>query len=160
MYTAYKGLIIKEAHAVNVYAALGEDAENTAWEIFYSFIMEYEGKDFKHLPGLIKKQVHFRLLDKLHQRGTLYDCESMDASSDEDKTHQYADPADHIGETEIQLLVRDALGVLTQHQRDIIDDLYFQGLSLDECKTKHNCHRNNVYLHHRSALKRLRTTLN
>ena len=61
-------LINKEAHRQSVFNALGEDAVNIAWEIFLEFIHSYKGNNYRLLPGLIQKHLHYRLLDRLHQK--------------------------------------------------------------------------------------------
>lgn len=160
LYEQFRGLIKNEIRAENVQAALGQDAENTAWEIFYSFIHGYKGDDFKHLPGLIKKHVHFKLLHKLHQEGCLYDCEHIDTQKDDDISRQYIDPQNHIASSEQSMLLSNALNQLPDKQRDVIDDLYFQGLSLRECRLKRNCHRNNIYKQQQNALANLKKLLN
>lgn len=159
LYEQFRGLIKNEIRAENVQAALSQDAENTAWEIFYSFIHGYKGDDFKHLPGLIKKHVHFRLLDKLHQTGCLYDCTSIDSIGDDDSSKQIKDPRDYISDKEQSIMLDNALNSLPNTQRDIIDDVYFRGLSLEECRRKLGCHRSNIYKRQQLALKGLQKVL-
>lgn len=55
-------LIYKEARRSNVQGALGEDAVNTAWVIFLEFIQRYKGSNYRLLPGLVQKHVHYGLL--------------------------------------------------------------------------------------------------
>lgn len=156
----YKGLIYKEACQTNIRNALGEDAVNTAWVIFLETVMSYNKTNFKHFPGYVKKTLHYELLHKLHQSGTLYDCDSLELTGDDETTPQYAEPRDYIRDKENSIVIENALHSLTTNQRDIIDDLYLQGLSLEECRKKRGYHRNNLYLHHKRALNNLKKALN
>ena len=68
-------LISKLSHRHSMYSIFGEDAENMAWLLFYEFVYEYKGNDFKRLPGLIRRFLIFRLLRLMEQQGTRWDKE-------------------------------------------------------------------------------------
>ncbi len=64
LYDAFIGLIIQEAcENTYIHDALGEDAENIAWIIFYEFFKRYKGNRWAELPGLVKIELQEALRD-------------------------------------------------------------------------------------------------
>ena len=43
--------------------------------IFYDFIYKYKGDDFKHLPGLVRRFLIYRLLRAMIKEGKRWDIE-------------------------------------------------------------------------------------
>lgn len=137
-------LINKEAHRQSVFNALGEDAVNIAWEIFLEFIHSYKGNNYRLLPGLIQKHLHYRLLDRLHQKGCLLDCDALDA--DETFADTIADKHDYIAEADTRLSINTAVSKLSDKQQTVIRELYLHdkdiktftgstGLNVQTCYT-------------------------
>lgn len=63
LYQWFLPLVKSISHSYSVYTNLKEDAENICWEQFYIFVKDYEGHDYRRLPGLIKKRLLSRMAD-------------------------------------------------------------------------------------------------
>lgn len=150
-------MINKEARRDSVYKALGEDAVNTAWEIFLTFIYKYEGNNYRLLPGLIQKHLHYRLLDLLHQEGCLLDCDAIDAAEDFAATL----PAKHdvIAECEAKLSLDGAVDKLAKQQQLVINEVFLKDLSLQECSKKYGLTKQSCHVYKTRALKQLKKIL-
>ena len=109
----FKPLINKEARRLNVYNALGEDAENVAWVVFLSFIRRYNGADYKHLPGLIQCHLRYELLHEVQKAGELWDNEVEADEALENQTHE------PLEEVFSRLVVRELLRSLPSRQHKI-----------------------------------------
>ena len=71
-------LIKKEAHRGPVYRALGEDAENAAWEFLLQLLLSYQGQDYAHLPGYAKLKLHYHLLHLVQSQGRRWEHEGQE----------------------------------------------------------------------------------
>lgn len=150
-------MIYKEARQSSVYNALGEDAVNTAWEIFLSFIYKYDGNNYRLLPGLIQKHVHYGLLHALHQEGCLLDCDALDAG--EDYADTLADKHDVIAECEDRLSIKSAVNKLANQQQLVINEVFLQDHSLKECSEKYGISKQSCYTYKLRALRLLKKHL-
>ncbi len=150
-------MIYKEARQSSVYNALGEDAVNTAWEIFLSFIYKYDGNNYRLLPGLIQKHVHYGLLHALHQEGCLLDCEALDGS--EDFADTLADKHDAIAECEDKLAVKNAVKKLGTKQQLVISEVFLKDHSLKECSKKYGITKQSCHTYKARALRQLKKYL-
>ena len=104
----------------------------------------YNGIIFRLLPGLIQKHLHYRLLDRLHQKGCLLDCDALDA--DETFADTIADKHDYIAEADTRLSINAAVSKLSDKQQTVIRELYLHdkdiktftgstGLNVQTCYT-------------------------
>ncbi len=150
-------LIYKEARRSNVQGALGEDAVNTAWVIFLEFIQRYKGNNYRLLPGLVQKHVHYKLLDRLHQKGCLLDCDALDA--DDNAKAAIVDKRDYFAESIERLSMDKAVCQLTKKQRELIKAIDYDGIDIKTYSIQHNCSRQNIHQTHKSALNRLKEFL-
>ena len=130
----FKPLIYKEAKRANVYAALGEDAINIAWEIFLSFIYKYKGNNFHLLPGLAQKHVHYELLHKITRQQSITDCTSLDADNNIEIAAK-----DDIANWEHSLFITNALTKLTIKQQSIVQEIILQDNSYIAYCNKYKC---------------------
>lgn len=152
---AFTPLILKEAHYPSVWQALGEDAVNTAWVIFLEFIKKYNGCDYRHLPGLIQCHLRYELLHKISRQSSVHKYDSLD----EEACQQVADKHDFILELENSSLLTLALHTLTPRQKQVIEAVHLQGLSLQEyCKSQKMSYKT-AYLHHKRALAKLKNAI-
>ena len=153
----FKPLIYKEARQANVYAALGEDAINIAWEIFLSFIYKYKGNNFRLLPGLAQKHVHYRLLDSLHQQGCLLDCDALDA--EESSSNTIADKNDYIADCDTKLTLEYAISKLGAKQKLLVNELFMNDNSLQGCSKKYGLTKQSCHVYKKRALNALKKYL-
>lgn len=68
LYQWFLPLVKSISHSYSVYTNLNEDAENICWEQFYIFVKNYEGHDYRRLPGLIKRRLLSRMADVASSR--------------------------------------------------------------------------------------------
>lgn len=154
----FEPLIVKEAHRAYITAVLGEDAINIAWQIFLEFIHGYKGNNYRLLPGLIQKRLHYMLLQKIVRNTSVTASVSLD---DESETLAAAYPcaSDHIGKLETRQLLAQALAQLTSKQRQVITATFIHGYTLQEYSAMQGVSFKTAYLHQQRALKKLRESL-
>lgn len=155
---AFKPLIYKEAYRYEVREALGEDAINTAWLIFLEQIKKYKDRDFGHLPGLLQYHVHYGLLHKFTRGKSVKDCYYLDAEEEGEET-QIADKKNDIDELMHNQLLSEAMKKLTNAQRNIIKDVFFEDKSMQSCGEKYGISRQACFIHKERALKKLKHAL-
>lgn len=69
LYTWFTPLIKSVSYRYTIYSAIGEDAVNIAWELFFTLVKNYHDQDYAHFPGYAKKHLTWRLLDMALSRG-------------------------------------------------------------------------------------------
>ncbi len=151
-------LIYKEAKGSNVQNALGEDAVNTAWVIFLEFIQRYKGNNFRLLPGLVRKHVHYGLLDKINRKKSVNDTTSLEAH-EQDSGQQLAAQVNEIGQFELQHLLKEALSELSEKQRKAINELILNDIGSAQFCQKYKCSQKTAFKHRASALKKLKSLI-
>lgn len=126
---AFRPLICKLAHRSYVVSVLGEDSENIAWEVFLKFILKYRGRDYAHLPGLIRAHIHYELM------AAAAGCAAgrRQSAPDYDTLCSALADEDHLARTELRCLLRQAMGILTRRQRFVLSSHYLYGVTLAEC---------------------------
>lgn len=151
-------LIYKEARRTSVQSALGEDAVNTAWVIFLEFIQKYKGNNYRLLPGLVQKHVHYMLLNKIRRKKSVSDTTSLEAH-EQDSGQQLAAKVNEIDHFELQHLLQGAMKELSCKQRDAVAELILHDIgSLQFCK-KYKCSQKTAFKHRASALKKLKSII-
>ena len=128
---------------------------NTAWVIFLEFIQKYNGRDFRHLPGLIQCHLRYELLHKISRQSSVRNCDSLD----EEACQEVADKHNFISQLENNQLLAHALKTLTPRQRQTIEAVDLQGISLQEYSKQHNLSYKTVYLHHKRGLAKLKSII-
>lgn len=146
----FQPLILKEAHHSNIYGALGEDAENVAWVIFLEIMHRYDKNSYRYFPGFVKTCLHFRLLDSLHQEGCLYDCVALDGG--EDFADTLTDGVNKIDHKIASLSFDQVFRKLTKAQREVIESIDLDDMSVKNFSKLHNCTTQNTYKTRLSAL--------
>lgn len=130
---AFKPLILKEAYRINIAQSLGEDAENTAWEIFLDFIYKYDKDSYLKLPGLLKKHLYFALLQKLQRQKSVVPTAMLNQTDANGQS--LVEPSDGnrlMDEFYLKAQLSAALNKLTPKQKDVIVSTYLAGYSLTE----------------------------
>lgn len=126
LYQWFNPLVLSVAHSYSAYTALQEDAENIAWECFFQFVKDYNGNDYLHVPGLLKKRLISRLTD-IVKSYKYYDPNAVLASeSTEYLEVQAKDCFNNILEN---IYLKDALKELTPMQQKLIYFIYFKDLN-------------------------------
>ena len=133
VYEAFKPLIKSVLKHLDAYAALGEDAENTAWLFFWEAIMRYQDEDYANLPGLLKVQVASALARHIKRMKRWHACLSLD---DTDANCR------HLGEPgaidsrfdaiHYDAALRQGMRKLSSKQREIVLQTVLGDLSLKE----------------------------
>lgn len=156
---AFKPLILKEAYKSYVVAKLGDDAENTAWEIFLEFIHAYQGNKYRLLPGLIQMNLHYSLLHRAYPEMQISVSDTLLSQPTDSRTQ--ADCSNNSFEDEIcnHAHMQFLLNELTEKQRDIVLSTIIEGLTLDEYRKEHNISFKVAYERQKTALNKLKKYL-
>lgn len=119
----------KMARRSYVVSVLGEDSENIAWEVFLKFILKYRGRDYAHLPGLIRAHLHYELM----AAAAGYAADGRRSAPDYDAIRQSLAAEDYLERTELRCLLKQAMKILTRRQRFVLASHYLEGVTLAEC---------------------------
>ena len=160
---AFRPLIMKEAHISYVQNKLGEDAENTAWEIFLGFILGYQGKKYRLLPGLIQAHLHYGLLHKAYPqvKTSVEDQLLLDFNENDEHSLQNIPVYDSIPleENLCEYNIEQLLQCLTAKQREVIEVTILGNKTLDEFRLEKNVTFVTAYKHQQRGLQRLRKAI-
>ena len=150
----FKPLILKEAKRESVYISLGEDAVNTAWTIFLSFIYRYNGANYKELPGLIQCHLYYEL-NRLTKKENYN--ETNQVHSEEALLMQTCDPLE---ETSTNFAIMQILKKLTVRQSSILKMYYDYGQSNEQIAKFYSCSVRTIKRQKAEALSIFRENLN
>ncbi|MGN1398744.1 MAG: hypothetical protein ACI4WG_01935 [Erysipelotrichaceae bacterium] len=158
----FKPLILAEAYKSYVVGKLGDDAENTAWEIFLEFIHNYHGNKYRLLPGLIQTNLYYNLMHKVYpKRITTVKAEAILDNVD-DNGNKLLDPSDEqacINNFLEDKFFEEIFVHLTQKQKDIIDAVYRHNMNLKDYSDEQNITYTAAYLLEKRALGILKNVL-
>ncbi len=129
----FKPLILKESRRESVYISLGEDAVNTAWTIFLSFIHRYNGANYKELPGLIQCHLYYEL-NRLTKKQNI--SENNQVHSEEVLLMQICEPLE---ETATNFAIMQIFKMLTDRQSNILKMYYHYGQSNEQIAKHYHC---------------------
>lgn len=143
-------LIYKEARRTNVQGALGEDAVNTAWVIFLEFIQKYKGSNYRLLPGLVQKHVHYGLLHSITKNKHLNKETTLE---NELLTLSYSP----IDEATGKLSLKQAVNQLSEKEKLVL--YYKEKLPPKAIAAKLGCTERSVYRHYAKAVTKINKQL-
>lgn len=129
LYQWFNPLVLSVAHSYSAYTALQEDAENIAWECFFQFVKDYDGKDYLHVPGLLKKRLISRLTD-IVKSYKYYDPNAVLAS--ESTEYLEVQAKDNFNDILENMYLKEAIKELTPIQQKLIYLIYFKDLNYAE----------------------------
>ena len=157
---AFKPLIRKEAYSPAIIQVLGEDAENTAWEIFLEIIMNYHKTSFLQLPGFIKTNLRHELSHRAFRRISVCDYSSLEEQKElTGKDAVAADNKLFLESIENKSLVDYFLSQLTEKQRLVIQAVYFEDSSIMQFHRQNGISYKVAFAHHQAALKKMHKLL-
>lgn len=146
-------LISKLSHRHSMYSIFGEDAENMAWLLFYEFVYDYKGDDFKRLPGLIRRFLIFRLLRLMEQQGMRWDTEEhLESGTLVDEATECERIQNFLNDTAL----REEILRLPQREMQALKEFYFENHTYTESALNMNCTPRKVRYYKGLALSRLR----
>ena len=149
-------LISKLSHRHSMYSIFGEDAENMAWLLFFEFIFDYKGEDYKRLPGLVRRFLIFRLLRLMEQQGMRWDTEEPLESKD--SVEETAE-CELLQKMTDDIVLQDALSHLSHKELRVIEEYYFKDKTQKEIASKLNCDERSVRRYHKKAMTCLKRQL-
>ena len=153
---AFAPLVYKLSRRHSVYSVLGEDAENTVWMLFYDFIYKYDGDDFKHLPGLVRRFLIYRLLRAMVKEGKRWDIERCLDNEEDFSTPSYKmDLQDVLN----NLALAQEMDLLPVEQAQLLKDVYYKGYTQEQLACSTNCSTRTIRRHQTKALSTLRDKL-
>ena len=156
---AFKPLIMKEAHRSYIIQSLGEDAVNTAWEIFLDYIQRYDKPSYLKLPGLLKTTLRYELFHKAFRGISVSDCTCLDANENSGSSLAVSDEHLFVEKIENKSLVAYLMEHLTEKQRKVIEAIFIHNLTLDEYRLQEGISFKVAYMHQQAALKKLHKLL-
>lgn len=151
LYYWFRPLISSIANRYSFYTVLQEDAENIAWVSFYSFVKSYQGNDYCHIPGLIKKRLISRLTDAIGSH-KYYDPNALPSS----ESAEYLEAAYSFDGIIENLFLKEALSRLTPFQQKLIYLIYFEELTYAKTAAILNIKERRVRYQHSQTIKQLR----
>lgn len=157
---AFRPLIMKEAHVSYVQNKLGEDAENTAWEIFLEFIMGYDDHAFGMLPGLVKSHLHYALIHRVYRQKSVLAQLFLD-ETDEEGNKIFNPPCYDVQTERLELLseLNYVLRILSKKQREIIRATVLGNMDLKAYSQKINLDYSAAFKLRKRALANLKRAL-
>ena len=156
----FKPLIKKEAFRSYILQALGEDAENTAWEIFLGIVMHYHKKSFLRFPGFIKTNLRYGLFHKAFRGVSVSDCSSLESEQElKAKDLAVVDDKLFLESIENKSLVEYLLSKLTEKQKKVIEATFLKSVTLDEYRLREGISFKVAYTHQQVALKKMHKLL-
>ncbi len=153
---AFTPLIMHLSHRSVVYKVFGEDAENTVWVLFLEFICNYEGENYRHLPGLVRKFLIFKLVRMMSREGYHWDTHAT-AFTDELESVPAAEDA--LQETVLHIALCQELAQLSPKQQLTLQQLYFKELPQEVAARNLHCSERNVRKLKKISLYKLRKQL-
>ena len=134
----FSPLIYKLSHRHSMLTSFGEDAENMAWLLFYEFIASYQGNDFIHLPGLVKRFVIFRLMNIFEHNSIRFNLEQLDEFNHDSSLTQIAS-SETLDNTVDKVIVEQILKDLPSQQHRVLEELYLQDKTQEQVATTLCC---------------------
>ena len=156
---AFRPLILKEANRSCIIKTLGEDAVNTAWEIFLDYIQKYDKTGYLKLPGLLKTTLRYELFHKAFRGISVSDCTCLDANENSGNSLAVSDEHLFVEKIENKSLVAYLMEHLTEKQRKVIEAIFIHNLTLDEYRLQEGISFKVPYMHQQAALKKLHKLL-
>ena len=133
----FKPLVLKEAYNGHIVAKLGDDALNTAWEIFLGFVQAYSKRSYRIFPTLARMNLRYGLLRKVSRLKSVQDLAVLDET--DEKGNRVFNPSDKNGLMEAlheKKLAEDLLAGLSEKQRQVIVATVIEGYTLEEFAQK------------------------
>ena len=128
----FEPLIMKEAHRSYIIQSLGEDAVNTAWEIFLDYIQRYDKPSYLKLPGLLKTTLRYELFHKAFRGISVSDCTCLDANENSGSSLVVSDEHLFVEKIENKSIVDYLLEQLTEKQRKLIKAVFINSINLHQ----------------------------
>ena len=128
----FEPLIMKEAHRSYIIQSLGEDAVNTAWEIFLDYIQRYDKPSYLKLPGLLKTTLRYELFHKAFRGISVSDCTCLDANENSGNSLAVSDEHLFVEKIENKSIVNYLLEQLTVKQRRLIQAVFLHNINLHQ----------------------------
>ena len=129
---AFRPLIMKEANRSYIIQTLGEDAVNTAWEIFLDYIQKYDKTGYLKLPGLLKTTLRYELFHKAFRGISVSDCTCLDANENSGSSLVVSDEHLFVEKIENKSIVDYLLEQLTEKQKKLIQAVFMHNINLHQ----------------------------
>ena len=135
---------------------MGEDAVNTAWTIFLSFVRRYNGADYLHLPSLIQCHLHYELNHCVCKKGQVWDNEVMNLETHQSNDNVGYDPLQNLL---LNMALAQELKQLTKRQLEILWRYYFAKESHEAIAKSMHCAPRTSGYQRIQALKKLKLNM-
>jgi RNA polymerase sigma factor (sigma-70 family) len=165
-----RNILLRTAYEKRFVETFGKENSKTEVEcIFYNFLKRYPYRDAHYLPGLIKREIYFKLvtLKLIKQRQEKHE-ELVGLQMEEDTKTAGKSPLDFFtSEVEQALLekeckekVANALQQLTVKEKQVVQNIYYRDMSLSKVALKMGITKRYVVTISKHAHRKLRRLLN
>ena len=131
LYNRFRGMIILKIKSDCIKDVLGEDAENIAWEIFYTAVQKMDISRRKNIAGYLKKYVDCELTRRINAETRPWEVSSINEY--EEEGYQIADKNCSIESYLEDSILRDNVAHLSKDTRTLLRKYYYEGYPLEDC---------------------------
>ena len=134
----FSPLVYNLSHRHSMLTSFGEDAENMAWLLFYEFLSSYQGNDFIHLPGLVKRFIIFRLMNTFEHNSIRFNLEQLDEFNHDSSLSQIAS-GETLDASVDKVIIEQILKGLPNQQQRVLEELYLHDKTQEQVATTLRC---------------------
>jgi RNA polymerase sigma-70 factor (ECF subfamily) len=169
LYHEFAALISHVATQEKFYLVFGrEDAISEARKIFFDLLRRYPYEDALRLPGLIQKELYFKLINLLIKKRQ-HDVHEFctDFTSSEGQERADSSPLqlftqqveENLLKTDLERMVQEALGKLSEQEREVMVLNYYESMKTNEIAERMGLSSRRVFTLKASAKAKLRKYL-
>ena len=124
--------------------------------LFFDFMYNYDGDDFKHLPGLVRRFLIHRLINTMQKESKRWDIERfLDADAMQNIPSHKEDLQDVLN----NLALAQEASLLPSNQFQVLQDIYFNGRTQEQVASATNRSSRQISRYHKTAIHTLHTKL-
>lgn len=151
----YRPLVESISFSYTCHSALGEDATSIAWVLFLELIHKLKKPIKATFPGLVKRYLKHRLIDKLEE-ATKLDQFSFAEEEDIQEKPCLTSFEEQLADNE---LLKQAFAMLKPEQQNLLYAHYYEDKTLVDIAAKQRLKVGTVKMQHHRILKELRKHL-
>jgi RNA polymerase sigma factor (sigma-70 family) len=169
LYHEFAALISHVATQEKFYLVFGkEDAVSEARRIFFDLLKRYPYEDARRLPGLIQKEIYFKLINLLikkrqhdvHEFSTDFTSSEAQEQADNSPLQLFTQQVEvELLKTDLQRMVQAALSKLSEQEREVVVLNYYESKKTHEIAKQMGLSNRRVFTLKASAKEKLRKYL-
>ena len=131
LYNRFRGMILSLINKESIRDAIGEDAENIAWEIFYDVIPKVNIHHGARIAGYLKKYISGELNKKVKAETCPWCVDSINEY--EEDGYQVSDKDNNIESYLENIIIKGNIANVSKDTRTVLKKFYYEGYSLEDC---------------------------